>query len=77
MVFPAQVAETPGGKPFAPATPLFVIPVALEVVWVKLVKAVLMQTGLIAGAGVTVLIDEIVIVPLATTVPHPPVNGIV
>ncbi len=75
MVFPAQLAETPGGKPFAPATPLLAIPVAPVVVWEKLVKAVLMQTGLIAGAGVTVLFGAIVMVPVATTVPHPPVNG--
>ena len=78
MVFPAQVAETPAGKPFAPATPLFAIPVAPVVVCVKLVKAVLIQTGLITGAGVTVLFGVTVIVPVALTagVLHPPVKGI-
>ena len=77
MVFPAQAAETPAGKPFAPATPLLAIPVAPVVVWVKLVNAVLIQTGLITGADVTVLSGVTVKVPVALTAPQPPVKGMV
>ena len=77
IVFPAQDAETPAGNPLAPATPLFEIPVAPVVVWEKLVKAVEIQTGLIAGAAVTVLFGVTVMVPVALTagVLHPPVRG--
>ena len=70
IVFPAQAAETPAGKPVAAP-----IPVAPVVVWVKLVKAVLIQTGLITGAAVTVLVGVTVKVPVAFTAPHPPVKG--
>jgi hypothetical protein len=50
MVLPLQVAETPAGKPFAPETPLFRIPVVPAVVWVMLGMAALIQTvGLMEG----------------------------
>ena len=70
IVLPAQEAVTPAGNPVA--TP---IPVAPVVLWIILVRAVLIQG---AGAGdpaLTVLAGVTVIVPVALTVPHPPVNG--
>ena len=77
MVLLAHIAETPAGKPLAPDTPLFEIPVAPVVVCVIAVKAVLIQSvGVVEGA-VTVLSGVTVIVPVAFTVPHPPVKGIV
>jgi hypothetical protein len=46
IVFDAHVADTPAGKPFAPDTPLFDIPVAPVVAIVILVNAVLLhRTG--------------------------------
>jgi hypothetical protein len=42
-VLDAQVAETPAGKPLAPETPLFEIPVAPTVACVISVKAVLIH----------------------------------
>ncbi len=56
MVLDAHVAETPAGKPFAPLTPLFVIPVAPVVLWVIFVNALLEQTvGLELAADVVLL----------------------
>ena len=40
---PDQLALTPAGKPFSPATPSLLIPVAAEVEWVILVRAVLIH----------------------------------
>ena len=70
IVFPAQEAETPVGKPVGVP-----IPVAPVVVCVKAVNAVLIQTGLIAGAAETVLSGVTVIVPVALTAPQPPARG--
>ena len=54
------------------------IPVAPVVVWViAAVKAVLIQSVGVAKAGVTVLSGVTVMVPVAFTVPQPPVSGIV
>ena len=74
MVFPAKEAVTPAGNPVAVP-----IPVAPVVVWViDGVRAALIQTVEEAGEGaLTVLVTVTVIVPVALTVPHPPVNGMV
>jgi hypothetical protein len=75
IVFVAQVADTPAGNPFAPETPAFAIPVAPVVVWVMLVNAVLIHKVGVEEAAVTVLAGVTVIVPVALTLPHPPVKG--
>ena len=72
MVFDAQLAVTPAGKPVAVP-----IPVAPVVVCVMFVIAVLTQTVCVDEAAPAVFEDITVIVPVALTVPHPPVNGIV
>ena len=41
ITFADQLALTPAGKPFAPATPELLMPVAAEVEWVILVRTVL------------------------------------
>ena len=80
IVLPAQEALTPAGKPLAPAVPAFEMPVAPVVVKVILVlgaafKAVLIHKLRLALAEVAVLAAVTVIVPVALTVPQPPVNG--
>ena len=65
----AQEAETPAGKPVAEP-----MPVALVVVWVILVRAELIHKVGAEEAAVTVF-TLIVIVPVAFTLPHPPVKG--
>ena len=84
MVLLAHDAETPVGKPFAPDTPLLVIPVApvvLNTIFPPEValNAVLIQSVRLAplALAVAVLFAVTVIVPVAFTVPQPPVNGIV
>ena len=68
----AHAAETPAGKPVAVP-----IPVAPVVAIVILVSAVLIhKVGVLDGAP-AVLFGVTVIVPVAFTVPQPPVNGIV
>ena len=63
MVLEANVADTPAGKPLAPDMPVFEIPVAPEVVWVILVRAVLIhKVGVEVGdpavlAGLVVKVD--------------------
>jgi len=47
------------------------------VAWVIAVKAVLINIAGIDEAALTVLTGAMVIVPVATTVPDPPVKGIV
>ena len=74
IVLDAQVAETPGGKPLAPETPLFEIPVAPTVVCVIFVKALFIHKVGVELAAVAVFI-ETVIVPTAFTEPQPPVKG--
>ena len=72
MVFEAHEAVTPAGSPVA--APMLVAPV---VVCVIAVKAVLIQSvGEDVGAE-TVLFGFTVMVPIAFTVPQPPVNGMV
>ena len=74
IVLDAQVAETPVGKPLPPETPLFEIPVAPVVAIVILVKAVLIHKVGVVLAAAAVFIETI-IVPVALTVPQPPVKG--
>ncbi len=70
IVLPAKAAVTPAGKPVAAP-----MPVAKVVVCVILVKAVLIHNVGVEEATDTVLFGVTVIVPVALTVPHPPVNG--
>ena len=72
MVFAAHEAVTPVGSPVAVP-----IPVAPVVVCVMAVKTVLIQSVGVDVGNETVLSTFTVIVPVAFTVPHPPVNGIV
>ena len=74
MVLVAQWAETPAGKLFAPDTLSFDIPVAPVVVCVMEVIAVLIQSDGVADAALAVFATVTVIVPVAFTVPHPPVK---
>ena len=71
----AQAALNPAGKPLAPETPVFEIPVAPVVVWVMFVKAVPIHKVGVVDATPTVLVAETVIVPVALPPPQPPVNG--
>jgi hypothetical protein len=64
-------AVTPDGK--STGTP---IPVAPVVVCVMLVNVVLIHNVGVALAELTVLFGVTIIVPVAFTLPHPPVNGI-
>ena len=51
IVFPAQAALVPAGKPFAASTPSLLIPVAARVECVIFVKAVLIhKVGLLDAA---------------------------
>ena len=75
MVLDAKVADTPSGKPFAPDTPLFDMPIAPVVAMVILVNGVLMhKVGEVDGVP-TVFTGVTVMVPVALTLPQPPVNG--
>ena len=70
--FDDQDALTPDGKPVAEP-----IPVAPVVEWVISVNAVLTHNVGVLDAEPTVLSAVTVIVPVAFTLPHPPVSGIV
>ena len=71
IVFEAHAALTPAGK--LVAVP---IPVAPVVVWVMAVKAVfILKVGLELAAP-TVLSADTTMVPVALTLPVPPVKGI-
>jgi len=63
-------AVTPAGK--STGVP---IPVAPVVVWIMLVITVPTHTVGVWEAAVTVLTALTVIVPVALTLPHPPVKG--
>jgi len=69
MVFDAHDAVTPAGSPVA--VPM---PVAPVVVCVMAVSAVLIQSVGVEDAAVTVLFGVTVMVPVAVTVPQPPVR---
>ncbi len=75
-MFADQLALTPLGKPFAPDTPAFAIPVAPVVVCVIAVNAVLIHKLGAELATLTVLLGLIVIVPVAVLPEHAPVRGI-
>ena len=66
----AQAALTPAGNPVA--VPM---PVAPVVVCVIFVNAVLIHKVGVLDAAPAVLAEVTVIVPVAFTVPQPPVNG--
>jgi hypothetical protein len=70
MVFDAQVAVTPEGK--LAGVP---IPVAPVVVSVIAVRAVFIHSVGVVDAALAVFAAVTVIVPVAFTLPHPPVNG--
>ena len=74
---PDQLALTPPGNPFAAATPSSLMPVAPVVAIVIFVKAVFTHSVGVVLAVPAVLSPVTVIVPVAFTLPHPPVNGIV
>ena len=69
IVFDAQAAVTPAGRPVAVP-----IPVAPVVVWVIAVKAVLMHSVGVEEAEPTVF-SFTMIVPVAFILPQPPVSG--
>ena len=71
IVFNAQVAVTPAGRPVAAP-----IPVAPVVVCVIFVSAVLIHSVGVEEAAETVLSTVTVMVPVAFTAPQPPVRGI-
>ena len=76
IVLDAHEAETPAGKPFAPETPEFEIPVAPVVICVMLVKEELMRkVGELDGAPAVIVTFITFMLPVAFTVPQPPVNG--
>ncbi|CAM4421213.1 Secreted peptide [Flavobacterium terrigena] len=72
IVLPDNEAVTPGGKFIGVP-----IPVAPVVVCVIGVNKVFTHNVGVDDAAVTVLSGLTVIVPVASTVPQPPVNGIV
>ena len=71
IVSELNVALTPVGKPVGVP-----IPVAPVVVCVMVVRALLIQMVGVDDAALVVLSGVTVIVPVADTVPQPPVNGI-
>ena len=70
IVLAAHAAVTPAGNPVAAP-----MPVAPVVVCVILVISVLIHKVGVDDGALTVLSGVTVIVPVALTVPHPPVNG--
>ena len=70
IVLLAQAAVTPAGNPVGAPIPVFP-----EVVWVIAVSAVLIQMVGALEAALAVLFGVTLIVPVAFTVPQPPVNG--
>ena len=70
IVFTAHAALTPAGKPTAAP-----MPVAPVVACVILVNAVLIHKIGVEEAAPTVLAAVTVIVPVAFTLPQPPVKG--
>ena len=72
MVLLAQAAVTPAGSPVA--VPM---PVAPVVVCVILVKAVLIHSVGVEEPAPAVLFGVTTMIPVAFTVPQPPIRGIV
>ena len=71
IVLDAKEAVTPAGNPVAVP-----IPVAPVVAWVMFVNAVLIHKVGDEEAAPAVLFGVTIIVPVAVTLPQPPVNGI-
>ena len=71
MVLPLKEAVTPAGRPVG--VPMPVAPVVVNVMGAG--SAVLTQSVGEDDAALTVLLGVTVIVPVAFTVPHPPVSG--
>ena len=71
IVLDAHAAVTPAGNPVAVP-----IPVAPVVVWVMAVKAVLIHNVGLELAAPAVLFAVTTMVPVALTLPQPPVKGI-
>ena len=72
IILLAKVALTPAGKPVA--EPIPVAPVVVCVI--EVVNAVLMHCVGVLEAALTVLTAATVMVPVAFTLPQPPVKGI-
>ena len=70
IVFEAQTAVTPAGKPVGAP-----IPVAPVVVCVRFGESGVLMHRVCGVDDVTVLVGVTVIVPVAFTEPQPPVNG--
>ena len=70
IVLDAHAAVTPAGNPVADP-----IPVAPVVVWVMAVKAVFIFKLGLELAAPTVLFADTIMVPVAFTLPEPPVKG--
>ena len=77
MTSPDHDALTPAGNPLPPSTPSLLIPVAPVVACVIFVNAVFIHKVGVLDAAPTVLSAATMMVPVASTLPHPPVNGIV
>jgi hypothetical protein len=71
IVFEANAAVTPDGNPVGEP-----IPVAPVVLWVIGVREVLMHKVGVEDGPEAVLLGVTVMVPVAFTVPQPPVRGI-
>ena len=71
----AQCADTPVGNPLAPDTPSLDIPVAPVVAMVILVSAEFRHNVGVDEGAPAVLLAVTVIVPVAFTLPQPPVNA--
>ena len=71
IVFDDQAAVTPVGKPV-----VVPIPVAPVVVWVIFGDNAVLIHKVFVIPGVAVFNGVTIIVPVALTVPHPPVSGI-
>ena len=71
IVLDAKAAVTPAGNPVAVP-----IPVAPVVAWVMFVNAVLIHKVGDEEAAPAVLFGVTIMVPVAVTLPQPPVNGI-
>ena len=75
IVLEDQLALNPAGKPLPPDTPAFEIPVAPVVLWVIFTSAVLIHKVGVVEAALAVLAGVTTIVPVAFTLPQPPVKG--
>ena len=70
IVFEAKEAVTPAGKPVAE-----LMPVAPVVVWVMFGEIAVLTHSVVVVPAVTVLFGLTTIVPVALTLPQPPVRG--